>query len=48
MALPVKEVSGFSVQVSVVCFFSLTPDTLRLDAWKPGTRPQSGVSEGPI
>ena len=29
MALPVEEVSGFSVQVSVVCFSSLTPETLR-------------------
>jgi hypothetical protein len=30
MALPAKEVSGFSVQVSVVLIFFLTPDTRHL------------------
>jgi hypothetical protein len=35
--------AGFSFSV-----FPLTPDTSTLGVWKPGTRPQGGVSEGPI
>jgi hypothetical protein len=40
------QVSVFRFQI--FGFPSLTPDTLRFGAWKPGTRPQGGVSEGPI
>ena len=33
MALLAEEVSGFSVQVSVFCLSSLTPDTRHLEIW---------------
>jgi hypothetical protein len=35
MALPAKEVSGFSVQGSVVLIFSLTPDSPSAEHLKP-------------